>query len=426
MKTKKFLYSIMLLVFASLLLFASACNSQKGGKPETGEKKTTSSVYKVQEVSITPTAGPVLTKEEQIHKDMVDRSLLAAGNNYRIKKVIEKAKKGEDVTLAFIGGSITEGYNAGTKNNFAKLTKDYFAETYSSKDKVHLVNAGLSGTPSTLGLIRSDRDIFAYHPDIIFIEFAVNDGQSGTDPTAFKSLVAKALKQDNSPAVVLLFSVVKSGYTCQSQMALTGFNYKLPMISITNALQPEFDAGRMTWEDWSNDEAHPNEFGHKLYSEFIINYLKKADSADIDKPAQIPERFIRMFDYTGMKMFDKTNTKVIDLGSFHEEAAHQAFQNGWAKSQGSSKNKAIRFKIKAKSFFVIYKEMNSETFGTADVYVDNKQTTNLPGNAPEGWGNPKTAIVFDNKESVEHTIEIKMAAGDEDKAFAILGFGVCQ
>jgi hypothetical protein len=53
------------------------------------------------------------------------------------------------------------------------------------------------------------------------------------------------------------------------------------------------------------------------------------------------------------------------------------------------------------------------------------KTTNLSGNTSEGWGNPKTAFVFNNNESAEHTIEIKMAEGDESKEFAILGFGVC-
>lgn len=38
------------------------------------------------------------------------------------------------------------------------------------------MNAGLSGTPSKLGILRLDRDVLAYEPDICFIEFAVNDG----------------------------------------------------------------------------------------------------------------------------------------------------------------------------------------------------------------------------------------------------------
>lgn len=46
------------------------------------------------------------------YNEMIKNSLISTGNNVRIKKVIEKAKNGEDVTIAYIGGSITEGANA--------------------------------------------------------------------------------------------------------------------------------------------------------------------------------------------------------------------------------------------------------------------------------------------------------------------------
>ena len=48
---------------------------------------------------------------EEYYK-MVQRSLMNLGNTYRIRKVIEKARAGKEVTLAFIGGSITQGAGA--------------------------------------------------------------------------------------------------------------------------------------------------------------------------------------------------------------------------------------------------------------------------------------------------------------------------
>lgn len=381
-----------------------------------------------QEKSVTtaPTLSPgvALTEEEQIRRDMIDRSLLTAGNNYRLKKVIEKARNGEDVTLAYIGGSITEGYNAGTKDNYVKLSYEFFADTYGSRDAVHMVNAGLSGTPSTLGLIRSERDIFSYKPDIVFIEFAVNDSQSGMDPVCFENLVAKALMQEQEPAVVLLYSVIKSGYTCQNQMAITAFNYKLPGISVKNAIGPEIEEGRMNWEDWSNDESHPNGFGQKLYSEFIINLFKTVDIASADEPIGLPDRFLSGYDFTGMQMFDKTNTIITETGSFLEQSGHAAFPNGWVKRQGTG-NEGIKLTITAKSFFVVYKEVNNDTYGRAEVYVDGELATNMAGKTSSGWNNPVAAFVFAEDASAEHTIEIRMAQGEEDKAFDLLAFGVC-
>ena len=42
------------------------------------------------------------------YNEMLARSLLLAGNNLRLKRVIERAQAGEDITIATIGGSITE------------------------------------------------------------------------------------------------------------------------------------------------------------------------------------------------------------------------------------------------------------------------------------------------------------------------------
>ena len=39
----------------------------------------------------------------QLYKEMIAKSLIQKGNTYRINKLIEKAQKGEDVTIAYIG-----------------------------------------------------------------------------------------------------------------------------------------------------------------------------------------------------------------------------------------------------------------------------------------------------------------------------------
>lgn len=43
---------------------------------------------------------------------MIERSLLSMGDAGRIRRVVEKARAGEPVTIAYIGGSITQGAGA--------------------------------------------------------------------------------------------------------------------------------------------------------------------------------------------------------------------------------------------------------------------------------------------------------------------------
>ena len=415
-KIHKLLLTGMLL---SVLCLAAGC----GKTEENNMQNQKDTVTPVPTESSTPTPVP-LTEEEQIHLDMLERSVISTGNNERMKKVIEKARKGEDVTLAYIGGSITQGYNAGTTEIFAKLSSDYFRETYATTGEVNYVNAGLSGTPSLLGLIRSDRDIFEAKPDIVFIEFAVNDAQDNQNKAAFESLLRKALMQEQEPAVVLLFSVTEDGYTCQSNMQMIGMNYGLPMISVPNAIPPEFEAGRMTWKDWADDGSHPNKNGQKLYSEFIIHYWNKVDAEEASAPFLLREKMLNL-DYTTMKMVDKETLKVSDLGSFHEENGHEAFPNGWVKAADAKENNSFVFEIDCRSLFLVYKEANNATFGTAEVYVDGEKMLTITSNKPEGWYNPVPVRIMRDSECKTRKVEIRMQAGDEDKMFSLLAIGYC-
>ncbi|MDD7428853.1 MAG: SGNH/GDSL hydrolase family protein, partial [Oscillospiraceae bacterium] len=96
--------------------------------------------------------------EEEFHAAMINRSLLSKGNNYRMKKVIEKLKNGEKTTFAYLGGSITEGVGASPVTCWAKLSFDGICEMFGNTNSEY-INAGLSGTPSVLGNIRAERDI---------------------------------------------------------------------------------------------------------------------------------------------------------------------------------------------------------------------------------------------------------------------------
>lgn len=365
-----------------------------------------------------------LTEEEQIYYEMLERSVLSTGNNERMQKVMEKAKNGEDVTLAYIGGSITQGYNAGTTEIFAKLSVDYFRSTYGTNGQVNYINAGLSGTPSLLGLIRSDRDIFEAKPDVVFIEFAVNDGQDMMNKSAFESLVRKALTQEQEPAVVLLFSMTETGYTCQNTMQLIGMNYELPMISVPNALNPELEAGRMSWADWADDGSHPNKEGQKLYSEFIIHYFNKVAAEEPSGAYQLPEKMMNL-DYTTMKMADKESVNVLDAGSFHEESGHESFSKGWIKSAEAVENDSFVFEIECRSLFFVYKEANNASYGTAEVYVDGEKVYTISSNQKAGWNNPVPVRIYRGTECRNIKVEVRMQEGDEDKIFCLLAIGYC-
>ncbi len=366
-----------------------------------------------------------LTKEEQ----MIEDSLISTGNNYRFRKVVEKAKAGEDVTIAFIGGSITEGYNAGTTEIYAKLTYDYFAATYGTGENVHYVNAGLSGTPSLLGLIRSDRDIFSSNPDIVFVEFAVNDGDSAEDVIGFENLLRKALLQDNEPAVFVLYSVTKEGYNAQASMAPITWNYDLPSVSVKSAIWSSIEDGSFSWSDWSNDEAHPNAAGQLLYSKFIIHLMEAMLAEEPDTSYDVSLKSFKAKDYVDTTLVDREyNTDwitITEMGDWQEkQGGVSAFSKGWYLDKGAE-NDTMTFTFTGKALFLIYKDNAEKSkYGTIEVMVDGEGKRDIDASTSDGWGNPVPTMIYSGKEAGEHTVTISLKDGEEGD-FAILGFGVC-
>ena len=224
------------------------------------------------------------TKEE-IYNDMIARSFLSAGNNYRVKKVLEKARNGEDVLLAYIGGSITEGANATDATCYVSKSYDGFVELTGSGEKgnVSFINSGLGGTSSELVIMRYDRDIVELagrKPDIVFIEFSVNDWQEPTDGEAFESLIRRIYGAENEPAVVLVFAVFKSRWNMQSNYIPLGKIYNLPMISILDAVVPALDEEHTLSEDlFFSDIYHPTQYGHMIMADCSYYMFVQLDAA---------------------------------------------------------------------------------------------------------------------------------------------------
>ena len=149
-------------------------------------------------------------EDEALYKTMVENSLMTTGDMTRMANVLKKAENGEEITVAYIGGSITEGLTVAPANPelcWASLSYKWLCEQYPDAT-IKFVNAGLSGTPSILGNVRLERDVLAYDPDICFVEFAVNDGTEMKYRNAYESLVRTLLTADKDIAPLLLFTVI--------------------------------------------------------------------------------------------------------------------------------------------------------------------------------------------------------------------------
>lgn len=424
---------------ASMLLAVTACSSPADSSTSDSSPAADSSASAAQtaessqpgqqesseagESSAAPTAEADDARTD--YEKMVDRSLLSVGDMTRMSDVFQKAQNGEDITVAYIGGSITEGYNAGTTEFYAKTCTDLL-QGYFPDITVTGVNAGISGTPSLLGNLRLERDVLSADPDIVFVEFAVNDGQEADYKNAYESLVRTLLTQEKDIAVVLLFTVLDSGYTCQEHMSKIGANYDLPMISVHDSVYEEIEAGRMTWQDYSNDQSHPNAYGHKCITDFVDNYYQKVLPVVAENVGEVSKELpdpVFSAKYMNMHYMDSATMDGVELDGFEQYDTHGSFHNGWM--YRGTDGGSMKFTVDCSVLEMVFKANNSDKYGTADIYVDGEKVKSVVSNMSDGWNNPVTAYLIDNDSSAEHTVEIRMEGG-VTQAFFVMAFGYCD
>src|ERR1700682_5589322 len=84
------------------------------------------------------------------------------------------ATPGAEIKVAYFGGSITAqpGWRPKT---LAHFQKNWPAAKFSE------ITAAIGGTASDLGVFRLGQDVLDKNPDLVFVEFAVNDGGAAPD-----------------------------------------------------------------------------------------------------------------------------------------------------------------------------------------------------------------------------------------------------
>ena len=377
------------------------------------------------------------------YREMIARSFLSAGNNQRIKNFLRRLRAGEEVTLAFLGGSITQGAGAVPlqENCYARLAWQGLTERYGNS--IRYIKAGLGGTPSETGLVRYDRDITRdgqVQPDLVVVEFAVNDSGDETEGVFYESLVRKILNAPNRPAVILLFAVFANDWNLKRRLAPIGYRYQLPMVDVLEAVSAQFEAKDrvITKRQYFYDVYHPSNLGHRIMADCLL-YL--VDRLDRQQPEAENEDFVPPYygrDYETLRLADRkdglpdcrftpgsftdTDTELQAVPLDFDSRNTPMFPYNWKKGKG---NDPFVAEITCRKLVLEFKDSGDPAFGKALVTIDGEKSRVLDP-LEAGWTHCHTALLFNRQEAAPHRVEIAMAPGEEGKTFTILGFGVVR
>lgn len=405
---------IALLTAAMLLLSAAGCGKKEDSQMQDSSSQST---WSMADPSLNlPTLNLGHTTE-----DMIRRAVVNPGNTARLADAMKRAQAGEKITIGTIGGSITQGTAASTTDErYANRALQWWAKTF-PKAQLDFVNAGIGATDSYIGVHRVDADLLSKKPDVVIVEFSVNDTDAALNLQTYDSLVRKTLQAENHPAVILLFTTQEDGTSLQDTHMQIGSAYNLPMISYKNAVLPEIEAGKFTWKDISPDNIHPNSVGHGIIGELLWSYFNsvyaKLDQIDTSDQTFTATPVTKDLYAKGQLLDSKTLTPKTMQGFEQAEVSNQ-FPNDWTTKEGGE----LTFEVTGSNIGVLYYKTVDGKSGQYCVYVDDRLIQVLDGDFTGGWGNYAQAQqVYTSDTPSTHTVTIKQLEGTDLTQFTVLG-----
>lgn len=404
---------------------SSADNSSEASSADTSSEVTSDNTSSEEIEEIPYVLGGELTPT------MIANSRYNVGNQVRLAKVIKKLQAGEEVTVAYLGGSITQGSSAGDNLCYARLTTNWLEEKF-PEAKINYVRAGIGATGSYIGVHRADRDVLSHDPDLVFIDFSVNDTteRTLTNKEAYEGLLRKLWNYKSAPAIVTIAMTQENGTSFQEYHGEIVKKYDIPMISYKNAILDVINKGYIKWTDISDDNIHPNIPGHQVLTDLITNYLQSViDNVDNitgeESNFDIADPVTK---YENATVLTSENTTPASLGGFTVKSGlFGNFSEAWMirSTDGEfTEDQAMVIEAECSNVGILYGKLTSNA-GKAEIYVDDNLCATIDADFSGGWGSyvEYMEVATDLGEGV-HTIKIVPVSTGSAAAFYVSGIAL--
>ncbi len=335
-----------------------------------------------------------------------------------------------DLVIGFLGGSITVAdgdSNSQGFNRYATRVTEWFQTKYPAKT-VKQVNAGIGGTGSDLGKYRVMTDIGAYAPDVVFVEYAVNDTHysrlyNETVRSNMETIVRTLQSLPKVPVIVFLYSMhddsyAKLNYTSIPDHQAVADYYGIETIDFYNYMKPLVEKGEFIWDktvsgSLTNDNIHPNALGHEQYGNYIISQLESRNILHKNNYGLAPK-----FESTTVNTRDIKLTNATKSGTWEDSYS----------GQSDNKYEAIQSTATGDNISFTYTSEGNDTIGVTVLrgegsYVIDEGTENeLSGTFSVEDNNLPVVKTFASGLSAgEHTVKIVNTADGTEVPHLKLG-----
>lgn len=326
-------------------------------------------------------------------------------NITRLKNLMKRAANGESLVIGFLGGSITQGSLSSTpKTCYAYLVYEWWKKSFPNA-AFSFVNGGIGGTTSHYGGARAWKDVLCYRPDIVTVDFSVNDDANEFFEETYEGTLRRLLMAPSAPAVVVLNNVFyDTGKNAQDYHNRIADHYGIPHVSIKDTIFPDVESGKIVRADITPDNLHPNDKGHSLVADEICKLLDSI-KAEVEEEAiageNIEDKSMKTEEsivlpepltenaYEHSRLIQiQDNEAILDgflVDPIEKKGMLDIFKNGWTAAHTNDK---ISFEIECSCLAVQYRKSVQQPVPKAKAVIDGDEehAVILDGNFTEDWG----------------------------------------
>jgi hypothetical protein len=329
----------------------------------------------------------------------------------RIFKAMAKARRGENITIGVIGGSITQGSLASSvEKRWANLMTDWW-KTKFPQSTVTLVNAGWGGTGSDIGTHRVKEDLLKYNPDFVVVEFAVNDVVGTQAVKMMEGLIRQILVADSLPGVMILTLKQADGVSAVTSHKQVADHYLVPLVNFAAMIDTAIANDGITniKSIYGDSILHPNDIGMAYIADFLkyeLNHIYSVLPADslIDTvntelpPPLITDTYAHTYKYT-----NKTLVPTTNMG-------WEVNSNGWI---GHNQDDEITFTVDGNAISFLFTQIYASNWGQAEAWIDDGAHKSFDCYFNETWGTAtRFALVGEGLTDGNHTLHVKITGNN--------------
>lgn len=203
-----------------------------------------------------------------------------------LKNTLYRLMRDKRLTVGYFGGSITEGAGAsGESRCWRALTTAWFRARYPDCEIIE-IQAAVGGTGTELGVFRCDRDLTSGKPDLVFMEFSIND--SGKDVIGTmantEAILHKIYAANPCAEIVCVHTTSRDHaeriagggvYSSRAAHVVLMEYYGIPQLDIGEILRARVTGDGGDWTAVLRDSVHPNDAGYAIYAGAVISFLER-------------------------------------------------------------------------------------------------------------------------------------------------------